>query len=198
MRISVLIIIFFSSIVSLAQDSLNWDIRLLNKINNPPAQKLDRFFNIISNTVTPIAISIPIALTSKGIFENNLSTKNNGLFLASSIVTSGLITTGIKYIANRNRPYKSYGFIVQKAKTGEYSFPSAHTSFAFATATSLSLSYPEWYVIIPSFTWAATVAYSRMYLGVHYPSDILGGIVIGVGTSFLTYFLFNELIPEFK
>ena len=40
---------------------------------------------------------------------------------------------------------------------------------------------------VPAYLWASGVAYSRMYLGVHYPSDLLGGIVIGIGTSFLTW-----------
>ncbi len=70
-------------------------------------------------------------------------------------------------------------------------FPSGHTSLAFAIATSLSLKYPKWYVIAPSYVWACSVGYSRMNLGVHYPSDVLAGAVLGAGSAFLTYKL-NE------
>jgi membrane-associated phospholipid phosphatase len=64
--------------------------------------------------------------------------------------------------------------------------PSAHTSSAFATATSLSLAFPKWYVVVPSFVWASSVGYSRMHLGVHYPSDVLVGALVGSGSAFLT------------
>ena len=66
------------------------------------------------------------------------------------------------------------------------SFPSGHTSFAFATATSLSIKYPRWYVIAPSYLWAGAVGYSRMNLGVHYPSDVLAGAMLGAGSAWLT------------
>jgi membrane-associated phospholipid phosphatase len=54
-------------------------------------------------------------------------------------------------------------------------------------ATSLSLQYPKWYVIAPAYLYAGTVAYSRMDLGVHYPSDVLSGAIIGSGSAYITY-----------
>ena len=65
--------------------------------------------------------------------------------------------------------------------------PSGHTSGAFATATALSLKYPEWYVIVPSYLWASSVGLSRMHLGLHYPTDVLAGAVLGAGSAYLTY-----------
>ncbi|GAB2971723.1 hypothetical protein GCM10027049_01640 [Mucilaginibacter puniceus] len=69
---------------------------------------------------------------------------------------------------------------------------------AFATATSLSLSFPKWYVIIPSYTYAAAIGYSRMYLGVHYPTDVLAGALLGTGTAFLTWKLQKILFKKNK
>ena len=82
-------------------------------------------------------------------------------------------TTGLKFAINRKRPFVTYPDIEKIASAGSKSFPSGHTSDAFATATSLSLAFPKWYVITPSFVWACAVGYSRMDLGVHYPSDVL-------------------------
>jgi undecaprenyl-diphosphatase len=64
-----------------------------------------------------------------------------------------------------------------------HSFPSGHTATSFAGATALSLLYPRgapaFYVL------AAAIAYSRLYVGVHFPLDVLGGVVIGVATALL-------------
>ncbi len=49
------------------------------------------------------------------------------------------------------------------------------------------MAYPKWYIIAPSFAWASAVGYSRMALGVHYPSDVLAGAIIGSGSAYLCY-----------
>lgn len=64
-----------------------------------------------------------------------------------------------------------------------HSFPSGHTATSFAGATALSLLYPRG---TPAFfVLAAAIAYSRLYVGVHFPLDVAGGIVIGVATALL-------------
>ena len=67
------------------------------------------------------------------------------------------------------------------------SFPSGHTTSAFCTATSLSLMYPKWYVIVPAYSWATMVGYSRMHLGMHYPLDVLAGAILGTGISLVSF-----------
>ncbi|MGB8358080.1 MAG: phosphatase PAP2 family protein, partial [Bacteroidales bacterium] len=55
------------------------------------------------------------------------------------------------------------------------------------------LDYPKWYVIVPSYAYAGTVAYSRMHLGVHYPSDVLAGALIGSGCAVLSHYVNKKL-----
>ena len=93
----------------------------------------------------------------------------------------------MKHTINRKRPFETYSDIEQATSSLGKSFPSGHTSLAFATATSLSVAYPKWYVIAPSFVWAGAVGYSRMHLGVHYPSDVFAGAIIGSGSAYLSY-----------
>ncbi|MBI4945043.1 MAG: phosphatase PAP2 family protein [Bacteroidetes bacterium] len=107
--------------------------------------------------------------------------------MAAGSLTASIITTGMKYSFNRVRPFETYSFIIKKSDAGSPSFPSGHTSSAFATAALLALAYPKWYIIAPSFLWASAVGYSRMELGVHYPSDVLVGAIVGTGSAWLMW-----------
>jgi undecaprenyl-diphosphatase len=166
----------------------NIDIEVLNKLNSPYNEKADKVWKTYSDLNTPICIATPLTMFTVGILKHDKELKTKSYETAASIVLAGLITEGLKITFNRNRPYIDYpDLIYKKASPKGASFPSGHTSTAFANATSLSLAFPKWYVIVPSYGYAAAMAYSRMYLGVHYPSDVLAGIVIGIGSSFLVF-----------
>ncbi|RYD90466.1 MAG: phosphatase PAP2 family protein, partial [Sphingobacteriales bacterium] len=53
------------------------------------------------------------------------------------------------------------------------------------------------YVTVPAYAWAGSVAYSRMYLGKHYPSDIVAGAIVGVGTGYATHWLNKKLFKRY-
>jgi len=165
----------------------NWDINTLDKINSNASPFGDKAFKFISQSVTPVYIGTPVILFSSGLIRGDSALKVNALGMAASFVLNSAITFSIKISIKRDRPFTTYNFLEKKDVGGSYSFPSGHTAAAFGLATSLSLVYPKWYVIAPAFTYAALVGYSRMYLGVHYPTDVLGGMVIGVGISLLSW-----------
>jgi undecaprenyl-diphosphatase len=113
--------------------------------------------------------------------------KENSYMAAGGLALNTLITFGLKYTVSRERPFVNNAAIYKKTHAGLYSFPSGHTSTAFATATSLTLAYPKWYIAAPAYAWAGAVGYSRMHLGVHYPSDVLAGAIIGTLSSFVAF-----------
>ena len=78
------------------------------------------------------------------------------------------------------------------------SFPSGHTSTAFSMATSISFQNKKWYIVLPAYLWATTVGYSRLYLGVHYPSDVFAGALIGVGSVYINNWLQHQIIGKKK
>ncbi len=165
----------------------NLDVNLLKEINVNRNTNLDAGFNFITNTAKPLSIATPVIFYSIGLIKKDSSLKSNGIYIGEALVANLLITTAFKYSFNRERPYERYSFIQNATTESSPSFPSGHTSTSFALATSLSIAYPKWYVIAPSFLYASTVAYSRMHLGVHYPSDVFVGALIGVGSTLLTH-----------
>ena len=86
-----------------------------------------------------------------------------------------LLKNGIK----RNRPCEVLSDVHGRVSPSDrFSFPSGHTAAAFVIATLLSYFYPL--LSMPLFSWALLVGFSRIYLGVHYPTDILAGLFIGL------------------
>ncbi len=165
----------------------NLDIRILQSINGPDSHA-DNFWRGVSNSDYIFIIITPVAMLTTGIAAHSRALKVKALETGGTILLAEGATFALKQVTRRERPYLAYPNLINgKIHPTDYSFPSGHTSTAFATATSLSLAYPEWYVIAPSFAYAGAVGYSRMYLGVHYPSDVLAGAVIGAGSAFFTF-----------
>lgn len=150
-------------------------------------ESLDPTFRFITNSVSPLSIVTPIIIFSAGLVKKDSILKSKGIYIGETILVGTLFSTALKYSVNRDRPFVTYPIIEKATSGGSPSFPSAHTSEAFATATSLSIAFPKCYVIAPAFLWACAVGYSRMDLGVHYPSDVLAGAIVGSGSAFLTY-----------
>ncbi len=176
----------------------NFDIDLLKQINLNRNTKLDRVFMATTNSAAPIAYGIPAVLLAVGFLKKDSLLKLNGLYIGVTAITSAVISSILKYSIKRPRPFETYSFIHNAGEGGSPSFPSGHTADAFALATSVSLAYPKWYVIIPTYTWACAVGYSRMDLGVHYPSDVLAGAIIGAGSAILCYKITKRLARKHK
>lgn len=184
---------FFLLWLPLVSFSQNADIDILRRLNSPISSPCDDFTRLVSDSEIYISLGVPAGIAAVALVKKERKLlRNVCVILAAEAVTSG-ISTAMKYSINRDRPFQKYADIKQKSSAGSPSFPSGHTSNSFATATSLSLAYPKWYVIAPSFVWAGTVGYSRMELGVHYPSDVLAGALIGSGTAWLTHVVNKKL-----
>ncbi|MFT3751923.1 MAG: phosphatase PAP2 family protein [Paludibacter sp.] len=178
------------SIFSTQLSAQNADLELLRRINNTSATI--GYSKFISNTTTEVSFGVPVVMGVVALISKDDELLKSSIYVGASIGVGGVLTQVLKYSINRPRPITlSDPYIVAYESQRGLSFPSGHTSLAFSVATALSLKYPKWYVAVPGYLWAGSVGYSRMNLGVHYPSDVLAGALLGAGSAYVTYKINN-------
>jgi len=178
------------------QDPGNLDVTLFRRINDGRSEFLGRLVDINNDLVLPFGVAVPAGFFSYGMLTRNEYETDTGLLVGLSEIGAFGLGYGLKEIVKRDRPYVALANVhFPGVETADpYSFPSGHATTAFALATSLSLRYPKPAVYIPLHLWALFVAYGRVYLGVHYPSDVLVGGIIGSGTAVAVHLLKDEIL----
>jgi membrane-associated phospholipid phosphatase len=187
----------FVSCLTLFVHAQNIDINLLKDINLNRSKSLDGTCNVISNTAIPVSFVTPLAFWTFGKITHNEKSIEHGVISGTAVGLTFILSYATKYAVHRERPHKKYPEIEEYASSSSPSFPSHHTAQAFCTATSLSLAYPKWYIIVTSYTWASAVAYSRLHLGEHYPSDVLMGAIIGTGSAIICHKLNKWIMKQY-
>lgn len=110
---------------------------------------------------------------------------------------SGILKDTVKrYRPSQDPELEGMVEIVKNYKGGLYGFVSSHAANSFGLALLSSLIFRNRIYTIAIFSWALVNAYSRIYLGVHYPGDILGGIIVGLLAGWLVYWLLKKFKPE--
>lgn len=148
--------------------------------------KLMIFFTILGNDGRLwIVIGLVLLVTKKY--------RKQGLLLLLSIGIGAILGEGIiKHLVCRNRPFTHYpGIKLLISKPKGYSFPSGHTTAAFTSAYVLSKSFRKYTAVF--FSIAIAIAFSRLYLYVHYPTDVIGGIVLGIISAKIGIYVFNKI-----
>ena len=183
-NLKLIILIIFST----SSFSQNADMRIVRTFNAKEMPIWDKTMEGVSFSVYPAMPLTVGGIWAYGYFNKDKEMMRNGYKSALAIGLANGISYGIKVAVKRDRPFVTYpNDIKQRTHVGPLSFPSGHTTAAFATATALTLSTKKWQFALPAYTYAGFVAYSRMRLGVHYPTDVLGGMVIGIGSGLLTW-----------
>lgn len=113
-------------------------------------------------------------------------TRRVGLISLCALLASLLVNNIlIKNLVARVRPYNALdGLVILVREPSEFSFPSGHAASSFASACVLFRKLPKKYGI-PALAMATLISFSRLYVGVHYPTDVLAGILSGIGCSYL-------------
>lgn len=171
----------------------NFDDLFIDLINQKMRNRyLDVFMYKITDLGGAIFSSLFIFLF---ILFGNGDIRFMGLEALAAITISQTIVHSLKRILSRERPYK----IIEQLNTyginlKDYSFPSGHTTAAFSIATTIALNIPR--LSILAFSIAIIVGISRIYLGVHYPTDVAAGIILGISTALLVHLYLIEIIQS--
>ena len=151
-------------------------------------------FDAIAVTFSYVGTYRLIAFLLCLFFWTKKETRQITFVLFVSIIVSGLLVGLIKDIVDRPRPYIMLGLTAADmlVHTSPYvSFVSGHATSAFVTAAAVSYYFRKW--LIPAVLTACVAGLSRIYLLVHYPSDVIAGAIFGVFVFFVILFLFKGL-----
>jgi membrane-associated phospholipid phosphatase len=187
-KVTIIILLFLTgALVPATVMSQQTEIDWLQNINQS-APGLKPVSIVITETTIPINLAIPGGMGLYALFSGNDELMKDALGIALASGINWGLTEALKRSFGRERPDITYpGMLdIYEVRT-DFAMPSGHTSSAFSTATSLTLRYPEWYVAVPAYVWATSVGYSRMHLGLHYPTDILAGAALGAGSAWLSW-----------
>lgn len=177
----------------------NFDAQVMSLLNTSRLQSLDGFFKIITESAGIVAFGVPAALLIIALIKHNVKLRKISIYMASSAITCAIISNILKHSIGRVRPFILYDYVEKLSSGGSPSFPSGHTADAFVFATALILVHPKWYTIAAAVTWATLAGYSRIHLGVHYPTDVIAGAILGalsallIKKAFTKYGLFQRL-----
>lgn len=181
---------------------IEYDKQLFLFLNNLGSEPWDNLWLIITNKLT----FIPLYAVLLYLLFRKFGAKSLMVFIiivALMITFTDQITNVFKRTFERPRPcgtedVKDLARMVA-AYCGKYGFFSGHSSNTMATAVFAGLTLRKYYnnLIFVLLFWSAVVAYSRIYVGVHYPLDIVCGLTFGAISGFLFYKLAQYLLQRF-
>ena len=163
---------------------MNIELRILDWVQTLHTPFLDKIMVFITKLgdvgIIWIMLSLVLLLMPK--------TRKSGVVMVAALIVDALLCNIVlKNLVARIRPYDVNTEIqLLIAKLHDYSFPSGHTAASLASVTALYLA-GEKRLWKPALVLACLLAISRLYLYVHYPTDVLGGILFGVVSGYLGY-----------
>lgn len=175
------------------------DMQVLSLFNGSDNIMLDQMVQILTSGLTWIPLYVMLFFV---VIRNNETMGQIALVVGSAIFcvlfADGLVDGIIKQLAERWRPSNDPTFkymvqVVDDIRLKGYSFCSAHAANTMSLAVFFSLLVRSKLLTITLVTWSLINCWTRLYLGVHYPSDILCGMIIGIIVGILVYLLYYKI-----
>lgn len=174
-------------------------MQVLSLFNGSDNIMLDQMVQILTSGLTWIPLYVMLFFV---VMRNNETMGQIALVVGSAIFcvlfADGLVDGIIKQLAERWRPSNDPTFkymvqVVDDIRPKGYSFCSAHAANTMSLAVFFSLLIRSKMLTITLVIWSLINCWTRLYLGVHYPSDILCGMIIGIIVGILVYLLYYKI-----
>ena len=159
-------------------------VNAVKLIQNPLLDKIMVFFTSLGDNGIIWIILLIVLLSGK-------KTRNKGVVLLITVITVFILTNYLKEEFHRVRPYEYMNFIPKVKTSGTSSFPSAHSAVAFAVFGVYYFYNLRYKYMVGAI--ALIIAVSRFYLEVHYFTDVLAGMALGLTVSYILFHI-NEMI----
>ncbi|MDP2655490.1 MAG: phosphatase PAP2 family protein [bacterium] len=177
---------------------MSLDTQLFYLLNNLAGQSqlFDDVIVFLASYLAYVLIIVFLALVFFSHYQRR--EKLQILFITgiSVIVARFGIAELIRLFYHRPRPFSVLDNVQQLLTSNEWSFPSGHATFFFALSTAVYLYNKKWG--IGFFTATILMTISRVIAGIHYPSDIIGGAVIGIAVAYLTFRVASYFSSSFE
>lgn len=191
--------------IFLSEFIVNIDVAIYQFVDSIMSTTLDTIFTIITHLgdtpgIAWFVIGICLLIPRK--------TRKLGILLFAGLAISSVINNlCLKEIIERPRPYNldpevwanaGYEYVWPGLikQSSSWSFPSGHTSTSIGAAFALLLGCrkKELAIGVPAFILSLLVGFSRIYVHVHYPTDVIAGAIVGIVAAIITYILFTKLV----
>ena len=160
---------------------------LKETFSHPVLDEIMTFVSSLGNKGM-IWIAIGVLLLLFGL--KNKTWRNGGFLVLFSLAANFLACNVIlKPMVDRTRPYDVLDYTPLIPPVGDPSFPSGHTSASFAASTAIYAINKKWG--IAAYVFAAVMGFSRLYLGVHFPTDVLAGALVGTAAAMIMIRIFD-------
>ena len=168
---------------------MNWEAEVLFWIRD---NLTCGFMDWLMSTVSLLCTADIIWFVLAAVLIYRKDTRKVGVTLLLALIISIVICNGIlKPTVERIRPYDEFGVSLIVPASSEFSFPSGHTTGVTVVTAILLKHFRKWGYLMSIF--AVMVMFSRMYLFMHYPTDILGGIAVGIVSVILAHLITSYL-----
>lgn len=184
-----LYLLLITNVIDIISES---EIATLQLLNGSRVKAFDSILFILTVTAYGVGLLLPVCLYLVGHLRKRLSLKLKVFQYVLAMCLNVLFIGTLKYTINRPRPFVSHDMIEQLAHASSPSFPSGHTAFAFTAAVVISIMFRNAWLQSLLFVWALLVAYSRLALGVHYPTDVLGSVMLGTTAALMANYAFRK------